>query len=113
MKWRVEYIKAAQKDLRKLDRYSRKIILKAIEKTAENPLPHPEGYGKPLGNHVSSKLSGYYKIKLQNLGYRVVYGLVQEESKMRVIIIAVRDDEIVYKEAERRIHGFIEKGEME
>lgn len=43
MKWAVEYIKEAQKDLRKLDPYVRKLVLKAIEKTAECPLPHQTG----------------------------------------------------------------------
>ena len=103
MKWKVEYIKEAQRDLKRLDPYNRKIILKAIDKTAERPLPPPEGIGKPLGNHASSKLSGYYKIKLRNLGYRVVYQLVKEVEIMRVIVISIRDDEAVYKEAERRI----------
>lgn len=107
MKWTVEYIKEAQKDLRKLDPYVRKMVLKAIDKTAERPLPPPEGIGKPLGNHASSRLSGFYKIKLRNLGYRVVYNLVREGSVMKIIIISVRDDEEVYKEAERRIQGLI------
>ena len=66
-------------------------------------MPPPEGVGKLLGNHASSKLSGYYKIKLRNLGYRVVYQLVKEGEIMRVIVISIRDDEAVYKEAERRI----------
>lgn len=103
MRWNIEYVKEAQRDLRKLDPYVRKLVLKAIEKTAEKPLPPPDGLGKPLGNHVSSKLSGYYKIKLRNLGYRVVYDLVREDGVMKIIIISVRDDEEVYKEAERRI----------
>lgn len=107
MKWTVEYIKEAQKDLRKLDPYVRKLVLKAIDKTAECPLPPPEGIGKPLGNHASSRLSGFYKIKLKNLGCRVVYDLVREGSVMKIIIISVRDDETVYKEAERRIQGLI------
>lgn len=107
MKWTVEYIKEAQKDLRKLDPYVRKLVLKAIDKTAERPLPPPEGIGKPLGNHASSRLSGFYKIKLRNLGYRVVYDLVREGNVMKIIIISVRDDEEVYKEAERRIQGLI------
>ena len=107
MKWTVEYIKEAQKDLRKLDPYVRKLVLKAIEKTAERPLPPPDGIGKPLGNHALSKLSGFYKIKLKNLGYRVVYGLIREGGIMKIIIISVRDDEAVYKEAERRIQGII------
>lgn len=107
MKWIVEYIKEAQRDLRKLDPYVRKLVLKAIEKTAEHPLPPPDGIGKPLGNHTSSRLSGFYKIKLRSLGYRVVYDLVREGSVMKIIIISVRDDEAVYKEAERRIQGLI------
>lgn len=107
MKWTVEYIKEAQKDLRKLDPYVRKLVLKAIDKTAERPLPPPDGIGKPLGNHASLKLSGFYKIKLKNLGYRVVYDLVREGSVMKIIIISVRDDEAVYKEAERRVQRLV------
>ena len=57
---------------RLLEAYNRKMILKAIDKTAECPLPL-DGIGKPLGNHASSNLSGYYKIKIRNHGYRVVY----------------------------------------
>lgn len=105
MEWTVEYIKEAQKDLRKLDPYVRKLVLKAIEKTAKCPLPPPDGIGKLLGNHASSKLSGFYKIKLKNLGYRVVYDLVHEGNVMKIIIISVRDDELVYREAEHRIQG--------
>ncbi|MEY8312823.1 type II toxin-antitoxin system RelE/ParE family toxin [Oscillospiraceae bacterium 42-9] len=103
MKWRVEYLKEALRDLKRLDPYNQKLILKAISKTAERPLPPPDGIGKPLGNHASSKLSGFYKIKLKNLGYRVVYQLVIQGEVMRIIVISVRDDDEVYKEAERRI----------
>ena len=111
MKWSIEYIKEAQRDLKSLDPYNRRLILKAIEKTAERPLPPPDGIGKPLGNHSASKLSGYYKIKLRDLGYRVVYGLVRQDNIMKVIVISVRDDELVYKEAERRIQGLIKPKE--
>ena len=103
MSWKIEYIKEAQRDLQKLDAYNRRIILKAIEKTAQRPLPPPDGIGKPLGNHAAANLSGYYKIKLRDLGYRVVYGLVREGNVMKVIVISIRDDEAVYREAERRI----------
>lgn len=104
MKWTIEYIKEAQRDLRQLDPYNRKIILKAIDKTAERPLPPPDGIGKPLGNHSSSSLSGYCKIKLKKLGYRVVYQLIKQDNIMKIIVISVRDEEEVYKEAERRIN---------
>jgi mRNA interferase RelE/StbE len=107
MKWTIEYIKEAQRDLKRLDPYNRKIILKAIDKTACRPLPAPDGIGKPLGNHPGSKLSGYYKIKLRDLGYRVVYQLITDGEIMRIIVISIRDDEAVYKEAERRIRGLL------
>lgn len=107
MKWKIEYIKEAQRDLKRLDPYNRKLILKAIEKTAERPLPPPDGIGKPLGNHASARLSGFYKIKLKDMGYRVVYQLIRQNDMMRIIVISVRDDEAVYKEAERRIQGLI------
>lgn len=103
MSWRIEYIKEAQRDLQRLDPYNRKLILKAIEKTAERPLPPPDGIGKPLGHHAAANLSGYYKIKLRELGYRVVYGLFQEGNIMKIIVISIRDEDTVYREAERRI----------
>ena len=107
MTWKIEYIREAQRDLLKLDPHNRMLILKAIEKTAEHPLPPPDGIGKPLGHHSSSNLTGYYKIKLRDLGYRVVYGLVREGNIMKVIVISIRDDEAVYREAERRIEGLM------
>ena len=103
MSWKIEYIKEAQRDLQKLDANNRRFILKAIEKTAQRPLPPPDGIGKALGNHAAANLSGYYKIKLRDLGYRVVYGLVREGNVMKVIVISIRDDDAVYREAERRI----------
>lgn len=111
MSWNIEYIKEAQRDLKRLDPYNRKLILKAIFKTAERPLPPPDGIGKPLGNHASSKLSGYYKIKLKDLGYRVVYQLIMDGNTMRIIVISIRDDEAVYKEAERRIASMVQSGD--
>ncbi|MCI9458809.1 MAG: type II toxin-antitoxin system RelE/ParE family toxin [Oscillospiraceae bacterium] len=103
MKWNIEYAKDAQRDLRRLDPYNRKFIVKAINRVAERPLPPPDGVGKPLGNHSGSQLSGYYRIKLRDLGYRVIYQLVKDGEIMRIIVISVRDDEEVYREAERRI----------
>lgn len=103
MTWKIEYIKEALRDLQRMDAFNRKLVLKAIEKTAERPLPPPDGIGKPLGHHAAADLSGYYKIKLRDLGYRVVYSLVREGNIMKVIVISIRDDETVYREAERRI----------
>lgn len=109
MEWTVEFIKEAQKDLKRLDPYNQKIILKEISKTAERPLPPPDGIGKPLGNHASVNLSGFYKIKLRDLGYRVVYSLEIKDGVMKILIISVRADEEVYKEAEKRIQNIAKK----
>ncbi len=102
MSWRILYIQEALKDLKRLDPFNRKLILKSIEKTAERPLPRPDGIGKPLGNHPGSKLSGYLKIKLRDLGYRVVYKLETRNSEMIVLVISIRDNDDVDQEAERR-----------
>ena len=62
-----------------------------------------------MGSHAisatpaSSKLSGLCKIKLRNSGYRVVYSLIKERTRMRIIAIALRDGNEVYREAERRL----------
>lgn len=41
MKWKIEYIKEAQRDLKRLDPYNRKLILKAIEKQQNDRCLHP------------------------------------------------------------------------
>jgi mRNA interferase RelE/StbE len=79
-------------------------VLKAIQKVSANPLPNTEGgLGKPLGSHLTSKLTGYLKIKLQKLGIRVVYRLIRNQNTMRIIIISVRDDDTVYRMAQERL----------
>ncbi len=104
MAWIVEYLKEAETDLQELDHSQQIQVLKAIKKVSTNPLPNTKGgYGKPLGNHLTSNLSGYLKIKLLKLGIRIVYRLVEDHGIMRIIIISVREDEKVYKLIQERI----------
>lgn len=104
MAWIIEYIKAAETDLKGLDHSQQIQVLKAIKKVSANPLPATKGgYGKPLGSHLSGNLTGYLKIKLLKLGIRVVYRLVEDQKIMRIIIISVREDEKVYKMIQDRI----------
>jgi len=104
MAWAVEYTREASDDLGELDHSQQVQVLKAIRKVAGNPLPTTEGgYGKPLGSHSASHLAGYLKIKLLKLGIRVVYRLVREPDRMRILIIAVRQDEQVYRMLQERI----------
>ena len=81
MNWKLEYLPEAEKDLKDLDGSQRILVLKAIKKVQQNPLPVEEqGYGKPLGNHSSTNLAGLLKIKLRWFAccisaspYRIVY----------------------------------------
>ena len=104
MAWDISYYKKAEDDLAALNKPVSVRVIKAINKVSPNPLPQSKGgYGKPLGNKQSSKLAGCMKIKLRSLGIRVVYQLIRTDSVMKIVIISVRDDDEVYKEAERRV----------
>jgi len=105
MGWTVDFIPKAEKEFSKLNNSPKSQVAKAIHKVSQNPLPQSEGgYGKPLSNNQSSKLAGCLKIKLKNIGLRVVYQLVRDDKVMKIIIVSIRDDNEVYKEAERRIN---------
>ncbi len=103
MNWKLEYLPEAEKDLKDLDGSQRILVLKAIKKVQQNPLPIEEqGYGKLLGNHSSTNLAGLLKIQLRSVGLRVVYQLRRTESSMMIIVIGVRADEEVYEIAQKR-----------
>lgn len=105
MKWMIEYTMEAKEDIKALDGIQRKQVIKAIKKVSYNPLPNTEGgYGKPLGNHLTSNLAGCMKIKLLKLGLRVVYGIERKDGIMRIVIVSVRSDEDVYKMAYERLN---------
>ena len=67
MRWQIEYLEEAKKDLKKLDRSTQIIVLKGIDKVSENPLPAQQGgYGKPLGNKSGTNLTNLLKIKSES-----------------------------------------------
>ena len=79
------------------------IVLKAIRKVAQNPLPVNEGgYGKPLGNKGRTKLSGLLKVKLRDAGIRIVYKLIRTRTEMLIVVIGARSDDEVYQIADKR-----------
>ena len=103
MNWRTEYLPEAKEELAELDGSQRIAVRKAIQKTLLNPLPICEGgYGKPLGSKGNCDLTGLLKIKLKKEGLRVVYKLIRQDGKMLVIVVGIRDDEEVYRMAEKR-----------
>ena len=104
MKWAIDYIPEARKDIKNLDNSQWLAMRRAIEKVRQNLLPDYEGgYGKPLGNKRNLNLSGCLKIKLKSSGLRAVYRLIRTESTMQMIVIGLRHDEEVYQIAEKRL----------
>lgn len=104
MKWKLVYLPEAAKDLKNLAGNQRLLVVKAIDKVLQNPLPMSEGgYGKPLGNKQGNDLSVFLKIKLRNAGIRVVYKLIRTETEMLVVVIGARADDEVYEAAQHCI----------
>ncbi len=104
MNWKLVYLPEAEKDFKSLSGNERIVVAKALKKVLENPLPANEGgYGKPLGNKQSNNLSGFLKIKLKNLGIRIVYKLIKIDNQMLVVVIGARADDEVYDVAKRRV----------
>ena len=101
--WELSFLPEAREDLRALDGSQRIRVVKAIAKVQSNPLPSSEGgYGKPLGNKRLSQLSGLMKVKLKSDGIWIVYKLERIEHAMRIVVIGVRSDDAVYREAQKR-----------
>jgi len=103
MSYKIKFLPEAIEDMKDLDNSLSHQITKGIVKVSQNPLPIQNGgYGKPLGNKDSANLTGLCKIKFRGIGIRVVYSLEKHNDVMTVIIVSVRDDSIVYKEAAKR-----------
>jgi len=104
LNYKVIFTDAAVSDLALFNKSLQKVIRKAIDKVSLNPLPKNEGgYGTPLGNKRGNNLTGLCRIKLLKLGIRVVYQLIRTDDVMKIIIIAARADDEVYKQAAKRI----------
>ena len=107
MKWQVVYLPEVDKDFKQLGGNQKIQVLKAIDKVSSNPLSIFEGgYGKPLGNKDNTNLSGFLKIKLRDIGIRVVYKLVRTKTHILIIVIGAREDSEVYEIASKRIQKY-------
>ena len=103
MEWARDYLPEAQDEMEELDGSVRSHVVKAIRRVAQNPrLTSEGGYGKPLGNKFGIDLTGLLKIKLRADGVHVVYKLEERDGKMVVVVVGVRADEEVYREAYAR-----------
>ena len=102
--WTVNLTDGAKADFLRLDGTQKLEVSKVISRVRQNPLPQREGgYGVELGNKNGIDLTGCLKIKLKKAGIRVVYTLERTETSMNIIIIGMRADLSVYKEAAKRL----------
>ena len=101
--WELSFLPEAREDLRALDGSQRIRVVMAIDKVQSYPIPSYEGgYVKTLVNKRLSQLSGLMKVKLKSDGIRIVYKLERIEHAMRIVVIGVRSDDAVYREAQKR-----------
>ena len=80
MTFHVEFTESARKDLKKLDRYTQKIILLWLEKNIEG-CKNPRVHGKPL----SANIAGQWRYRIGD--YRVIAKI--EDNKLVVLVIAI------------------------
>lgn len=105
MKWDTLYSPDVEKDFDSLDRNQQLLVLKALDKVSENPLPASAGgYGKPLRHKSGYNLTGLLKIKLKKSGIRIMYQLIRIHGKMVIIVIGARADNEVYQLTDKRIN---------
>ncbi len=81
-------------DLKKIDRSSRRLIIKSIYKKLTKD---PESYGSPL----SGGYKGYWKLRVAH--YRVIYRIVKDKVMVLVIKVGIRRDEKVYNDLIHRM----------
>ena len=93
MSYELGFLDSALKEWRKLDAQTRDQFKKKLAERLNAP-------------HVpAAKLSGAknrYKIKLRNIGYRLVYEVHDTDVIVIVVAVGRRDRNAVYKAAERR-----------
>jgi mRNA interferase RelE/StbE len=93
MTYELGFLESALKEWHKLDAHTRDQFKKKLIERLEIP------------RVPSAKLSGpkdRYKIKLRNVGYRMVYGVHDAEVIVVVVAVGRRDRNAVYKAADKR-----------
>lgn len=103
-KWKYDFTQDARKDFKKLAGNQKIIVLKALDKVVQNPLPHTQGgYGIPLGNKHGFNLTGCLEVKLRGQNLRIIYKLEKDKMVMLNIAIDERGDYEAYKVASSRL----------
>jgi len=93
MRYKLKFLPTALKEWKKLDNSIQSQFKKKLTERLAKP------------HTPFSKLSGFenhYKIKLRASGYRLVYGVIDNELFVLVIAVGKRDRNVVYKKGKKR-----------
>jgi mRNA interferase RelE/StbE len=90
----LEFHVLALKEWNKLDRTIQVQFQKALEKRLQDP--------KIPSARLRGDLQNAYKIKLRNVGYRLVYEVIDQRLVIVVIAVGSRDHEDAYLSATKR-----------
>ncbi|MCH8475771.1 MAG: type II toxin-antitoxin system RelE/ParE family toxin [Opitutales bacterium] len=93
MTYKLLFLPSALKEWNKLGSTVREQFKKKLQERLTNPIIP--------GDRLSGQ-KNFYKIKLRNSGYRLVYEVEKKEVKVFVIAIGKRENELVYKKALKR-----------
>ncbi len=95
MTYQIKFRESAAKEWEKLDHSIRRMFAKKLEERALNP--------RVESDRLRS-LSDCYKIKLRQVGYRLVYQVIDDILVVAVVSVGKRDKLIVYAKAEDRLN---------
>ena len=100
MSMEIEYHEKLLKDFKKLKLSNDQLIKlrKKITDISRNPYPKSQG---GLGEPLRSNLKGLLKFRFDD-DYRVVYRIIKEDDVMKIIVVGLRTDSLVYNKAEER-----------
>ena len=94
-KYRLQFVPSAWAEWQKLDGSVKEPLRKLLKKRLDNPhVP---------GSALHGELAGYYKIKLNKQGYRLVYGVEDDVLIVMVMAVDKREDNAVYQTATKRV----------
>jgi mRNA interferase RelE/StbE len=95
----IKFIPEAIKDYKSLDGSIKKLVNEKIDDLKDDAY-----IGEALGNKNNIDLTGYYKIYIAKMKYRIVYRIVKDEVEIIEIWgIGKRDKMEVYKDIGKRI----------
>lgn len=94
-KYRLQFVPSAWAEWQKLDGSVKEPLRKLLKKRLDKP--HMPGAA------LRGALTGYYKIKLNKQGYRLVYGVQDDVLIVMVMAVDKREDSVVYQAAMARV----------